>query len=190
MSVENNALLTSILAALTDSRTAYDNRFGTDTTRSGNTGLDTFDLHASAARIWVNSTRADDTGDGLSAATAKKTLDAAIIAMWTRNNPADQLMIAGTGGRSYVDSSGYETSGIQGISLAYPVVFQSYDPADPTGATTKFGELWGANRPRITTTNNFTPLASPRPVPVLSGMEGAGVHRKRRRHRLFQWRNT
>src|SRR6476659_5034499 len=85
--------------------TVYDNRFGTDTARSAASGFDTFALHASAARIWVNSTRPDDSGDGLSAATAKKTLNAAINVMWNRGNSGDQLMIAGTGGRSYVDSS-------------------------------------------------------------------------------------
>jgi hypothetical protein len=65
-----------------------------------------------------------------------------------------------------------------GISLAYPVVFQSYDPADPTGATTKFGELLGANRPRITTTNNFAALGFPsagtKPYRAWKGLEFIG----------------
>lgn len=128
---------------------AYDNRYGTDTATAASTGWFTFGLRPGCRRVWVNSTQADDSGDGLTAATAKKTLTAAKALFGTSPTPGDQLMIAGTGGRSYSDSTyNFTLDFAPGYSATYPTAYLCYDPANP-GDTTKYGKLYGADRPII-----------------------------------------
>lgn len=128
----------------------YDNRHGTAT---DSTGWITYALHSGNRRIWVDSISGSDSNDGLSAATAKQTF-AAAYALFTNGSFAagDQLMVAGTGGRSYTDPGtntlGKNFTGYNGISLAYPVAVLCYDPASPSDST-KYGKLLGDNRPVI-----------------------------------------
>jgi hypothetical protein len=125
----------------------YDTRFGTATDTT--TGWITFGLRPGCRRIWVNGGRADDTGDGLSAATAKKTLDAAkVIWLGGGYTAADQLMVAE--GNTYTDGSGTWWRDSGGFSLTYPIACLSYDPADAANAT-KYGRAVGAKTPIILT---------------------------------------
>ena len=129
----------------------YDNRFGTDTVTAASTGWFTFDLHSGNRRVWVDATNGNDTtGNGLSAATAKKTFAAAMSVFSSGFTAGDQLMLAGTGGRSYTDpgsvSLGFNFTGYAGISKAYPVAVLCYDPAAPADST-KYGKLLGSDRP-------------------------------------------
>lgn len=131
------------------SAVSYDARFGTDLVTAAATGWFTFALHSGNRRIWLDSTKADDTGDGLTAATAKKTFNAAYTLWGTSFTAGDQLMIAGTGGRTYT-ASGQSNglTGKAGISAAYPSAILSYDPADAAN-TAKYGKLSGSNKPVI-----------------------------------------
>ena len=135
----------------------YDSRYGTDTATAASTGWFTFGLKPGAQRVWVNSTQADDSGDGLTAATAKKTLDAALVLLrdgyfrdgaFVYHAAAHQLMIAGTGGRTYQDSGTNSVALFPGDSTTYPAAFLCYDPAAP-GDSSKYGKLLGQDRPRI-----------------------------------------
>jgi hypothetical protein len=139
----------------------YDTRFGTATDSSG---WITFGLHSGNRRVWLDSSRADDTGDGLSAATAKKTFDAA-FAVFTGAGftSGDQFMIAGgSGGGTYTDNkaSGNWTLN-NGLSATYPTAVLSYDRADPTNSA-KYGKLVGSQMPSITlaTTSSSFELSS------------------------------
>src|SRR5947209_508561 len=80
---------------------SYDNRFGTDATGAAATGWFTFGLHFGNRQVWCDASKADDTGNGLTAATAKKTFDAAYTLWATGFTSGDQLMVAGKGGRTY-----------------------------------------------------------------------------------------
>jgi hypothetical protein len=129
----------SVLAAV------HDTRFGTDAVTAASTGWFTFDLHFGNKRVWLNSSGGSDSNDGLSAATAKATFDAALPLL----SGGDQLMIAGTGGRTYSDGVTMRWTLLNGISLAYPTTVLSYDPADAANSA-KYGKLVGSDVPQIT----------------------------------------
>lgn len=125
---------------------AYDSTFGTATDGSG---LVTFGLHSGSRQVWCNSGAADDTGNGLTAATAKKTL-AAAISVWLGAgfSAADQLMLAENG--TYNETTGnVNLMGKGGVSKAYPTAILSYDPADAANAA-KYGHATGAAMPVLT----------------------------------------
>lgn len=126
----------------------YDNRFGTATDANG---WFTFAINSGNRRVYADSSKADDTGDGLSAATAKKTFVAAIsVYLGTGYQPGDQLMIAGTGGRTYTDDGTTATlGGVAGISGIYPNAILSYDPADASNSA-KYGKLVNPDAPIVT----------------------------------------
>jgi hypothetical protein len=133
----------------------YDTRFGTATDTA--TGWITFGLKSGCRRIWLDSgALGNDANDGLSAATPKATLSSAsALFRGTGQTPGDQLMIAGTGGRSYADNGAFDSvASKSGFSLTYPNAVLSYDPASPSDST-KYGRLLGADRPRIVFPTSF-----------------------------------
>jgi hypothetical protein len=166
----------------------YDTRFGTDSpaTITTNGGWFTFGLRAGSRRVWCDSSRPDDSGDGLSAATAKKTLMAA-WALFTNGSwtAGDQLMLAGKGGRTYTDdgsSTGWFNFASQptlGTAAAtYPTAVLCYDPASPAD-TTKYGKLLGSDRPIFLTPDPAVLAADPNGAAqsILSnGTNGDGTH--------------
>jgi hypothetical protein len=132
----------------------YDTRFGVTNTT---TGWIDFPLQGSAKRIWLDQVSGNDANNGLSAATAKKTFDAAIVLYKSGHSPSDQLMIAGASGGTgtgptYTDG-GIDGDGIRGlssgVSLTYPNAFLCYDPASPADST-KYGKLLGGAKPSLT----------------------------------------
>jgi hypothetical protein len=126
---------------------AYDTRFGvTDPA----TGWIDFPLRAGARRVWVNSSGGNDANSCLSAALACASLDAAsVVYQGAGYTAGDQLMLAGTGNRTYTDTGAlHSVVNKSGFSLTYPAAILSYDPADPTNSA-KYGKLLGADRPRI-----------------------------------------
>jgi hypothetical protein len=132
----------------------YDTRWGTATSA---TGWITFGLPGGCRRIWVDDQKADDSGNGLTAATAKKTFTAAWNVFKSAWTAGDQIMIAGgTAGGAYTGIPGETATVYGGTSPSVMTVFQSYDRADPTGATTKYGELVGATMPVISLDNTNT----------------------------------
>jgi hypothetical protein len=140
------AFASGSVAANARHRVIYDRRYGTSTDVKG---WFTFGLHSGNRRVWLN-TSGSDSNDCLSPATACATFDHTFpIFLGGSFNPADQLMVAGTAGRTYIDTIGSPTlGGHGGISAAYPTAILSYDPTDPTN-TAKYGKLVGADMPVI-----------------------------------------
>ena len=137
-------LASTTLGTLTPS---YDTRFGTATDTS--TGWITFDLRPGCRRIWCNSSGGNDANDGLTAATAKATWDAAFALFLNGSfTPGDQLMVAGTGGRTYDDGCTHNWTFNSGFSLAYPMMVLSYDPGDAANSS-KYGKLVGNDMPTL-----------------------------------------
>jgi hypothetical protein len=125
----------------------FDTRWGTATDAA--TGWITFGLPVGNKRTWVDSAKADDTGDGLTAATAKKTLAAGWTVFTTGWTAGDQIMLAGgTAGGTYNDmDNGTSLTLWGGTGPSVMTVVQSYDRADPTGAVTPYGQLVGSAMP-------------------------------------------
>jgi hypothetical protein len=125
----------------------YDTRFGTATDANG---WITFGLKSGCRRIYCDAAKANDTGDGLTPATAKKTY-AAAYAVWVGagSNPGDQLMLAQGG--TYTDPGDTTLGDLTnhgGASMTYPAAVLSYDSADATNQA-KFGRATGANMPTL-----------------------------------------
>jgi hypothetical protein len=137
--------------------------FGTATDPT--TGLITFGLAPGAKQLWCDPSGNDaNTGDSPSA--AKATIMAAVI---QHQQPAwftfgSRIMVAGTAGRLYTDdgslpNNGWTQDRISGLSKQYPVLIQSYDPADPFNQS-KWGRLTGANMPTLVWTGGGVPMYS------------------------------
>lgn len=135
---------------------AYDTLHGTATDANG---WITFGLNTGSRRVWVDDQRPDDSGDGLTPATAKKTFYAGMgVFMYGGFHPGDQIMFAGgSAGGNYVDLGSTANPGggqlgnytfFNGISKTYPTAVLCYDRADPTNAA-KYGKLLGNQRPVI-----------------------------------------
>jgi hypothetical protein len=126
--------------------------FGTATSQT--TARITFDLAPGAKQLWLD-TSGNDANSGDSPSAAKAGIMAAVIrhqdpAWFT---PGSRIMVAGTGGRFYFDdgtlpNNGWTQGRIFGLSKQYPVLLQSYDPADPFNQS-KWGWLQGADMPML-----------------------------------------
>lgn len=132
-----------------------DTRFGT---ARSSIGVVTFGLNTGRRRVWVNSQRADNTGDGLSPGAAKKGWKEAFQTLQGSGfATGDHLMIAGKSGMpTYTDDALDGGAGMANVasttgSMTYPTVIQSYDPDDPLNET-KYGNLVGAAMPILQAT--------------------------------------
>jgi hypothetical protein len=163
----------------------FDNRFGTDATTAAATGWFTFGLKSGCRQIWCDSSKADDTGNGLTAATAKKTLMAAWTVYTTGWTAGDQLMLAGTGGRTYTDdgsSTGWFNYAAQAtlgaLATTYPTAVLCYDPTDAANSS-KYGKLLGSDRPILFTPDPAILAADPNgnaQCILSNGTNGDGTH--------------
>lgn len=160
----------------------YDDRFGSFALIADATarqaaavaagGWFTFPLKLGCRRVWLNTAMADDSGDGLSAATAKKT-PTAWRAVWQSGyTPGDQLMVAE--GSVVTDDGTGHWSSYAGFSAAYPFTAQSYDPADAAN-TAKYGRATGAAMPIWNQPSSGVPMfgmaVSPASYKAVQGIE-------------------
>lgn len=137
----------------------YDQRWGTSTDANG---LITFGLNSGNRNVYLNCSRPDDSGDGLSNAAAEKTWDAAFADL-IAGSPGDHLLVAQ--GCTFTDSGSPTGSGswtffgygTTALAFTYPTTVQSYDPADAAN-TAKYGRATGGNMPILNIpTNGNTP---------------------------------
>jgi hypothetical protein len=116
------------------------------------TGWIDFPLHSGNRRIWLNGDSGNDSNNGLTAATAKKTFPAAFVLYVTGHTGGDQLMIAGKQSTYYSDNNNSTGNGMQGrnpgISPTYPNAFLCYDPTDASNSA-KYGKLLGSDKPLL-----------------------------------------
>jgi hypothetical protein len=134
------------------STSGYDTSIGLGVDANGFADLS---LRAGAHRYFINSAKGSDSNScsaAQSAATPKASGAAALAC--TTDGEGDQLLFAeGTSYATTIPSMAFRKGG---YSLAYPFVFQSYDPADPTNEA-KYGRATGSNRPVFTGNTAGTP---------------------------------
>lgn len=127
---------------------SYDTSIGLSVTN----GFADLTKRAPARYIYVGN-GGNDTNDGLTHATRRLTITGTSGAhSLVTNGQGDQILIAE--GSTFTDllSANNAFRFSTGFSAAYPLVVQSYDPADPTNAA-KFGKAT-TNRPVLTAANH------------------------------------
>lgn len=134
------------------STVVYDASIGLGVDTSGFADLS---LRSGGHRYFVNSATGSD-GNSCGAAQSPSTPKAsgAAALACTTDGEAEQILFAeGTRYNTTIPSMAFRKGG---YSLAYPFVFQSYDPADPLNQA-KYGRATGNNRPVFTGNNAGTP---------------------------------
>ena len=134
------------------SMSGYDASIGLGVDTNGFADLS---LRAGAHRYFVSSAKGSDSNScsaAQSPATPMASGKAALAC--TTDGEGDQLLFAeGTSYATTIPSMAFRKGG---YSLAYPFVFQSYDPADPLNEA-KYGRATGNNRPVFTGNTAGTP---------------------------------
>lgn len=130
----------------------YDTRFGTTTDTNG---WITFTPHSGAQIYWLNYATGNDSNNGSSDALAFGSWDHAFSVAKTNYAAGTQFIIRIAAGGTYTDSGANTLQNMSGISLAYPLLVQSYDPTDPTNSA-KYGRPLSSGMPSIHVTSTGT----------------------------------